>query len=275
MPARNVRYLAFLLLKHGRGGVIVGNPHAVLAGSNRQVELPYTGLEGYYAGSERTATRPGMTAEEIIREEAGLGAELLRTFKQRAIEQNTWAEFSHLQHVLDGKVRPDQDDLRRLQRLFGWIVGRLHARVYRNPEFALTLSEQIEQTGRLLGELHGQSEKDQKLRHEAQALYEELKKIRDRLSPAELEQERQERKMRERIRAERLAEFHAFRDETYQLLEAPDYQCYRIDVQDTLSGGATITESIKLPPVPGRQAYPVTTVLLTPEQVEGYLLQFS
>ena len=50
------RYLAFLLLKQGRGGAIVGDPSALGEHIKRQ-ELPYTGLEGYYAGSERTPER--------------------------------------------------------------------------------------------------------------------------------------------------------------------------------------------------------------------------
>jgi hypothetical protein len=48
--------------------------------------LIYTGLEGYYAGSEKTATRPGMTPEDILLEEASLGAELLKTIKKDAVE---------------------------------------------------------------------------------------------------------------------------------------------------------------------------------------------
>src|SRR2546421_11226451 len=51
--SRDTRYLAFLLVKRGRGGEIVGNPYAMGKGGSKQ-ELPYTGLEGYYAGSERT-----------------------------------------------------------------------------------------------------------------------------------------------------------------------------------------------------------------------------
>src|SRR6266699_5817157 len=82
--SRDTRYLAFLLVKRGRGGEIVGNPYAIGKGDSKQ-ELPYTGLEGYYAGSERTPQRPGMTCEEIIQEEAKIGTELLKSIKKHAI----------------------------------------------------------------------------------------------------------------------------------------------------------------------------------------------
>jgi len=45
--SRDTRYLAFLLVKRGRGGEMVGNPYAMRKGGSKQ-ELPYTGLEGYY-----------------------------------------------------------------------------------------------------------------------------------------------------------------------------------------------------------------------------------
>ncbi len=70
--SRDLRYLAFLLLKQGRGGEIVGNPSTIMVDGHPQ-ELPYTGLEGYYAGTERTAQLPGMSREEILLEEAQKG----------------------------------------------------------------------------------------------------------------------------------------------------------------------------------------------------------
>lgn len=43
--SRATRYLAFLLVKYGRGGVIVGNP-SHMGKSGAPQALPYTGLEG-------------------------------------------------------------------------------------------------------------------------------------------------------------------------------------------------------------------------------------
>ena len=51
----DIRYLAFLLVKRGRGGEIVGNPYIMGKGGSKQ-ELPYTGLEGYYAGWKNVKT---------------------------------------------------------------------------------------------------------------------------------------------------------------------------------------------------------------------------
>src|SRR5437763_186261 len=58
----DMRHLAFLLVRLGRGGELIGNPSAIEQDGSKH-ELPYTGLEGYYAGSERTSQRPGMTRE--------------------------------------------------------------------------------------------------------------------------------------------------------------------------------------------------------------------
>ena len=129
--SRDTRYLAFLLVKRGRGGVIVGNPYIMGKGGRRQ-ELPYTGLEGYYAGSERTSKRPGMTCEEIVQEEAKIGTELLKSIKNYAIANNSWADFARLKHILAGQ-KPDREELRTLQRLWTGVVKRLHVRIYHNP----------------------------------------------------------------------------------------------------------------------------------------------
>jgi hypothetical protein len=139
--SRDTRYLAFLLVKRGRGGEIVGNPYAMGKGGSKQ-ELPYTGLEGYYAGSERTPERPGMTCEEIIQEEAKIGAELLKSIKKHAIANDSWADFVRLKHVLAGQ-KPDIEELRTLQLLWTGIVKRLHVRMYHNSEFEPTLTEKI------------------------------------------------------------------------------------------------------------------------------------
>ncbi len=128
---RDTRYLAFLLVKRGRGGVIVGNPYVMGKNGSKQ-ELPYTGLEGYYAGSERTSKRPGMTCEGIVQEEAKIGTELLKSIKNYAIANYSWADFARLKHILAGE-KPDREELRTLQRLWTGVVKRLHVRIYHNP----------------------------------------------------------------------------------------------------------------------------------------------
>ncbi len=274
--ARDLAYLAFLLVKKGRGGEIIGDPYAIKAygkgnhSNLQQQELPYTGLEGYYAGSEQMATRPGLTPGEIILEEANIGAALLKTMKKRYIEHNAWAEFARLKHTLDGG-RPDEDALKTLQGYFGMIVGRLHARIYRNAEFALTLSEQLEQLEQLMSEASGRSSQAQNLHQELLTTYETLKHERERMSEAEREQERQERWRREQIRAERLAEFHNFRAKTYQILNASNQGSYVLGVQDTALDRVAITETISLPDIPTRHTYAPTCVPMTVEQIEGFL----
>lgn len=72
------------------------------------------------------------------------------------------------------------------------------------------------------------------------------------------------------MRENRLTEFHHFHDETYQILTTFQGR-YSLDVQDATFKEATVTETITLPTIPGRQTYPPTLVSLTPEQLEGYL----
>ncbi len=146
--SRDIRYLAFLIVVRGRGGAIVGNPYIMGKGGSKQ-ELPYTGLEGSYAGSERTSKRLGMTCEEIVQEEAMIGAELLNAIKKHTIENNSWANFARLKHVLAGQ-KPDREELRTLQLLWTGIVKRLHVRIYHNPEFEPILTERIEQLEHLV-----------------------------------------------------------------------------------------------------------------------------
>jgi len=95
-----------------------------------------------------------MTPEAILQEEANIGARLLGSLKKRAIEQNAWASFSGLKRALEG-AEPDLEELRTIQLLWSTVVRRLHVRIYRNPEFALTLTEQLEQLERLLSSVPG------------------------------------------------------------------------------------------------------------------------
>jgi hypothetical protein len=267
--SHDARHLAFLLLKAGRGGEIVGNSYALLKDGKKR-ELPYTGLEGYYAGSERTAERPGMTAEAILQEEANIGAELLGTLKKHAIEDYAWAKFDHLKQVL-AKDNPDTETLRTLQLYWSTIVKRLHVRIYHNPEFELTLNERIAQVEQQLREIAGRTEEERRLKRDGEVEYARLKLEQERLGEAEQEQQRQETKRRERIRADRVAEFHRFRDETYEILRKSHQGHYAIEIQDTSLAQAKVVETITLPTIRDRKTYPRVNVPFTPEQYEGYL----
>ena len=101
--------------------------------------------------------------------------------------------------------------------------------------------------------------------------YQQLKDTYDHLSTAEQEQERQERQKRTRIRADRLEEFHHFRQDTYEMLSIPTQGRYSVNIQDTSLQDADITETITLPDLPDRNSYLPTLVRLTPEQLKGYL----
>jgi hypothetical protein len=267
--SRDMVYLAFLLLRQGRGGVIVGNPCNIESAGNTQ-ELPYTGLEGYYAGSEQNTGRPGMTREEIIQEEANRGRTLLRSLKTRAIENGTWTAFLHVQRALAGE-EPGIKDLRTIQLLWSMVVRQFHVRVYHNSEFEPTLTEQIENTESLLNGISGRTEAGKRSKEVVHAECERLKQEYANLSDAAKEQERQERRKREQIRADRLEEFHYFRDETYRILTEAGQGQYKLGIQDASLANATITETIHLPKIPDRHTYPITNVHLTPEQLEGYL----
>ena len=267
--SRDTRYLAFLLVKRGRGGVIVGNPYIMEKNGSRQ-ELPYTGLEGYYAGSERTSERPGMTCEEIVQEEAMIGADLLKSIKKHAIENNSWTDFARLKHVLAGQ-KPDREELRTLQRLWTGIVRRLHVRIYHNPEFEPTLTEKNEQLEHLVSGAPTRTEQEKRIKMTLEDEYHRLRDEYNNLSEDEEKQERQQRQIREKIRADRLEEFHQFREATYEILAASNQGRYSIGVQDTSLKDASITEEITLPDIPERSTYSPTPVHLTPEQLEGYL----
>ncbi len=84
--SRDARYRAFLVVKKGKAAEIVGHPYHVDTNGTKR-ELPYTGLEGYYAGSERTSDYPGLSREAIMQEEAQMGVALLRAIKKRSIEK--------------------------------------------------------------------------------------------------------------------------------------------------------------------------------------------
>ncbi|HTK05948.1 MAG TPA: hypothetical protein VL485_02165 [Ktedonobacteraceae bacterium] len=266
---RDIHHLAFLLLRQGRGGAIVGNPFA-RGQDGTQQELPYTGLEGYYAGSERTSIRPGMTREEILLEEANIGAHVLKNMKKDAIEQNTWQHITRVKNVLDQK-KDDLEALRWIEIAWSGVVRRLHVRVYQNPEFEPTLTERMEQVNHFLNERSARTDAEKQAKTDMQAEYERLKYEYQCMSAEERKQEKQERKIKEWIRADRLEEFRCFQNETYQILGRTSEGQYFIGIQDASPREATITETITLPRTLDRALYPLTVVHFTPEQLEGYL----
>ena len=267
--SRDARYRAYLVVKKGKAAEIVGHPYHVDTNGTKR-ELPYTGLEGYYAGSERTSDYPGLTREAIIQEEAQIGAALLRTIKKRSIEKYTWARFAKLKKALECG-EPDVEDLRSIVLLWAQVVTRLHVRVYHNQEFEATISEQIEQIEKLLGGAPASTKEEKEYKSILQAEYQRLKNERNKLSEEEKEDEREERRKRERIRRERLRAYNHFREQTYDLLKEAGKSEYAIRVRDANWTEATIIETIRLPKSCERNEYMPLEVMLTPEDLEGYL----
>ena len=266
--SRDARYCAFLFVQKGRAGEIVGNPFLVAENGKKQ-ELPYTGLEGYYAGSERTSEHRGMTREEIIQEEAQIGLELLRIIKKHCIENYSWARFTKMKKALECG-EPDIEDLRIITLLWAEVVTRLHVRVYNNKEFEGTMTEQIEQLEKLLNVAPSRTKEEKEYKNILQAEYQRLKGERNAMSEADKEDEKKIRRERERIRRERTREYDQFREETYSMLEVGK-STYDISIRDSKMKDATIIERIKLPKTHDKNEYMPIEVRLTPEQVEGYL----
>ena len=263
------RYRAFLVVKQGKAGEIVGNPYFVDTHGQKQ-QLPYTGLEGYYAGSIRTSAYPGLTPEEVIQEEAHIGVEMLGTIKKHAIERYTWTSYAKMKKGLESG-EPDIEDLKNLEILWAEVVRRLHVRIYENPEFEMTITEQFEQLEKLVSIAPARTEEEKAYKSVLQAEYERLKTEIHSMSEQKRELERQERKTRERIRQERLKAYNHFRDSTYAMLKGTGNGDYEIQVNDSQWTVATIIETILLPKTQARTDYDMTRVALTPAQVEGYL----
>jgi hypothetical protein len=263
------RYRAFLVVKHGKAGEIVGNPYIVDTKGQKQ-QLPYTGLEGYYAGSIATSTYPGLTPDEVVREEAHFGEEMLKHIKKHAIEQYTWASYAKLKKGLENG-EPDIEDLKTIEILWAEVVRRLHVRIYENPEFAMTITEQFEQLEKLVSITPARTQEEKAYKAVLQAEYERLKNEIHSMPEEEKAHERQERKERETIRNERLKAYNHFRDTTYAMLNERDNSEYGIQVNDSQWSNANIIETILLPETRNRDDYGLTRVSLTAEQVEGYL----
>jgi hypothetical protein len=267
--SRDARYRAFLVVQKGRAAEIVGHPYHIDNNGTKR-ELPYTGLEGYYAGSERTSDYPGLMPEAIIQEEAQIGAALLRTLKKRSIEKYTWARFAKLKKALECG-EPGVEDLRNIVLLWAQVVTRLRVRVYHNQEFEATISEQMEQVEKLLGGAPARTKEEKEHKSILQAEYQRLKNERNKLSEEEKEDEREERRKRESIRGERLRAYNHFREQTYDLLKEAGKSEYAIRVRDANWTEATIIETIRLPKTGESNDFTSIEVRLTPEQLEGYL----
>jgi hypothetical protein len=263
------RYRAFLIVKNGKAGEIVGNPYFVDTHGQQQ-QIPYTGLEGYYAGSIRTSAYPGMSPGEVVQEEARIGVEMLRTIKKHAIERYTWASFAKMKKGLESG-EPDIEDLKNIEILWAEVVRRLHVRIYENPEFAMTITEQFEQLEKLVSIAPVRTEEEKTYKVVLQTEYERLKTEIHNMSEEKKKQEKQERKTRESIRKERLKGYNHFRDATYAMLKETGNDEYGIQVNDSQWKNATIIETILLPKTQARNDYDLTRVTLSPEQVEGYL----
>jgi hypothetical protein len=263
------RYRAFLVVKNGKAGEIVGNPYIIDTYGQKQ-QLPYTGLEGYYAGSVRTSLYPGMTPEEVVLEEAHIGLEMLRTIKKHAIERYTWASFAKMKKGLESG-EPDIEDLKSIEILWAEVVRRLHVRMYDNPESEMTITEQFEHLEKLVSITPARTQEEKRYKAVLQAEYERLKTEIHNMSEEQKEHEKQERKERERIRKERLKAYNHFRNTTYAMLKETGNNHYGIQVNDSQWKNATIIETIELPKAQTRNDYPSIRVALTSEQVEGYL----
>jgi hypothetical protein len=263
----DIHYCALLLVKHGRAAEIVGNPF-YLGGDGCRQELPYTGLEGYYAGSVRTSKHPGLSQEEIVQELATIGVQLLRDLKKHSIDTYSWVGFSKMNKALKGEKSIDVEDLRNVCTCWAQVVRRLHVRIYHNEEFESTLTEQIEQVQKLLSTAAGEGEEYRRI---LEAEYARLKRVLNTLSEEEKAHERCERRERESMRRERLSEYHAFREETYTLLKEAGNHEYDVSVRDTTLREADIIETVTLPQTRNRDTYTPVLVKLTPEQLAGYL----
>jgi hypothetical protein len=262
----DIHYCALLFVKHGRAAEIVGNPFYLGEDGCRQ-ELPYTGLEGYYAGSVRTSKHPGLAQEAIVQELADRGVQLLRDLKKHSIATYSWAGFSKMNKALKGEKPVDVEDLRTVCALWAQVVRRLHVRIYHNEEFESTLTEQIEQVQKLLSAAAREGEEHKRI---LEVEYARLKRVLNTMSEEEKAHERCERRKRESMRRARLSEYHAFRKETYTLLKEAGNHEYDISVRDMTLREANIIETVTLPKTCKRDTYTPVLVKLTPEQLAGY-----
>jgi hypothetical protein len=166
---------------------------------------------------------------------------------------------------------PDIEDLKSIEILWAEVVRRLHVRIYDNPEFEMTITEQFEHLEKLVSITPARTQEEKAYKAVLQAEYERLKTEIHHMSEEQKEHEKQERKERERIRKERLKTYNHFRDATYAMLKETGNDEYEIQVHDSRWTDATIIETIQLPKTQARNDYTSIRVALTPEQVEGYM----
>ncbi len=263
------QYEAYELVHRGRAAEIVGNPH-YRGKDGQEHELPYTGLEGYYAGSEEQPERPGMTKEQIIEEEADIGLDLMKKMKKHSVEHYFGSDFAKTHKAAEGDTeKVDRGDLRNLYFLWTGVVRRLNDRIYENEEYKASPLEQLEAILRadpkLASDEHVQAEY-------TKLLEEEQKKSKEQRTKEEIE-----KRVKERIFRSRLEEYAAFRSQTYALLKDTCGRFPHIDycIKDDTVAHANIIETLYLPMLPERSKYPPYLVVLTPEQLEGYLFLSS
>ena len=211
-----------------------------------------------------------MSPEEVVQEEAHIGVDMLKTIKKHAIERYTWASFSKMKKGLESG-EPDIEDLKSIEILWAEVVRRLHVRIYDNPEFEMSITEQFEQLEKLVSIAPARTEEEKAYKAVLQAEYDRLKTEIANMSEAKKEQVRQARKERERIRKQRLKAYNHFRDATYAMFTETGNSEYGIEVNDLQWTNATIIETILLPKTQDREDYEQTRVALTPQQVEGYM----
>jgi len=256
------QYEAFEYVMRGRAVEIVGNPHYP-GTDGKEHELPYTGLEGCYVGSEARSGRPGLTQPQIIEEEANIGLELMKSLKKDAIKNYDWGTFARIadpDHYL-----LDKEDLKRMHLLWACVVRRLNQRVYENEEFKKTPLEQVEAILRSDSRLAN----DPVIQHG----YTVLKEKTENGHNNELTEEKKQRVENDRIFHDRIEENDRFRRETYAQIKDPYGRYGHIDyrIEDSSFADANIIEELHLPKPPDRDSSPSYLVTLTPEQTEGYL----
>lgn len=255
------QYEAFEYVMRGRAVEIVGNPF-YQGSDGKEHELPYTGLEGCYVGSEAKSGRPGLTQAQIIEEEANIGQELLKRLKKDAIKNYAWASFARIadpdHHVLD------KADLKRLHLLWACVVRRLNQRVYENEECKKTPLEQVETILRSDSRLAN----DPVIQQEYTILKEKTENTQNGTP-----EEKMRRIENDRIFRDRIEENDRFRRETYALIRDiyGRYGHIEYRIEDGTFANANIIEELRLPQPPDRNSSPSYQVKLTPEQVEGYL----
>jgi hypothetical protein len=255
------QYEAFEYVIRGRAVEIVGNP-SYQGEDGKAYELPYTGLEGCYVGSQAKPGRPGLTPEQIIEEEANIGLELLNRLKKDAIKDYAWAKFARIadpdHHILD------KEDLKHIHLLWACIVRRLNQRIYENEECKKTPLEQVEAILRNDSRLAN----DPVIQQEYTTLKEKKKTAQN-----ETPEERKHQLASDRIFRDRMEEHDRFRRETYALLRdifgRYGHIQYRID--DSSFADANILEELHLPKLPDRHNSHPYLMKLTTEQVKGYL----